>query len=463
MNPSLSLDKARPKDIGKLEVHILVKSNYGTMNDDFNTLHVSSQSKFFGSSQTACPCCFFARPNLFLPEQSDAKVVYPKEQKDEKMHHLPFSLKSDIIEAISKILMDEKGEKSSVDSNCFKIVDTHGHPHLNRDRIQEYAALLSYDDDTFLKNGTIMSISCAVQEADWEDALGYASISPYILPALGVHPWYLHNTTTDWLKRLESLLLQHPRALVGEIGLCKMARNLRTEENKEFALQRQRKAFSDQMHLAAKLRRPVSVHCVKQHRVLLDILGETRHRAMKEFQHRIHELTVEEKKTEEDYIKQALPPAIALHSFTGSAQHVKELLSFEQSLSTPSMKSRKKKNSYEARNFNGTKDGSNTAFLRKVPNETADSSSSALIYFGFSHSINVLMCSSEKSKRQLYEAIQSIPLNRILVESDVHASLDVVIGTVGAIDLVAEALQMPLLEVARLTTKNAMDFIACIV
>jgi Tat protein secretion system quality control protein TatD with DNase activity len=72
------------------------------------------------------------------------------------------------------------------------------------------------------------------------------------------------------------------------------------------------------------------------------------------------------------------------------------------------------------------------------------------------------MCSSEKSKRQLYEAIQIIPINRILVESDVHAPLDVMIGTVGAIDLVAEALQLPLIEVARLTTKNAMEFLSSI-
>jgi Tat protein secretion system quality control protein TatD with DNase activity len=434
------------------------------MKDDANAL--SSHSFFFGSSQSPCPCCFFARPNVFLPEQSGPTAVYPKEPKDERTHQLALSSKSDLIGAMSIIFMDEKGETSSAASKCFKIVDTHGHPHLNRDRIQEYEAQITSGDDSFLKNGTTMSITCAVEEADWKDALGYASISPYILPALGVHPWYLHNVTSDWLERLESLLLQHPRALVGEIGLCKMARNLRIEENKEFALQRQRKAFSDQMRLAAKLRRPVTVHCVKQHRVLLDILGETRHRAIEEFQqHRIHDVNSEEKTVVEDqdesyYIKQALPPTIAMHSFTGSSQHVRELLLFEQSLTTPSVKTRKKKNPNKVRNSNGIKDGS----TQKVPNETisTDTSASALIYFGFSHSINVRMCSSEKSKRQLYEAIQSIPTNRILVESDVHAPLDVMIGTVGAIDLVAEALQLPLIEVARLTTKNAMEFLSSI-
>jgi Tat protein secretion system quality control protein TatD with DNase activity len=432
------------------------------MNDD--NAHLS-RSKPFESSQSGCPCCFFIRPNLFLPQEQRELRASSEGLKSSSIADKQQSISSmlDPREAKEIILVDTIENLSSSACSAYKMVDTHGHPHLNRDRLREYIANeSSCGDVSFLSTGSMMSITCAVEEEDWNDALEYASKSPYTLPALGVHPWYLHNVSSGWLERLESLLLQHPSALVGEIGLCKMARNLRTEGSKEFALQRQRKAFSDQMYLAAKLRRPVSVHCVKQHRVLLDILEEFRRHATEEFQKRMNEETSQANTTVEDdrknFIAQALPPTVAMHSFTGTAQHVKDLLSFEESLIATSKQPWKKKHPCKASNSTNNGDPPQ-AYLQKVQKETTDTSSPTLIYFGFSHSINVLMCSSDKSKRQVYDAIQSIPLNRILAESDVHAPLDVAAGTAGAIALIADALQMPLTEIARVTTRNAMEFL----
>jgi Tat protein secretion system quality control protein TatD with DNase activity len=437
-----------------------------SMNDD-NAC--PSRSEPFESSKSACPCCFFIRPNLFLPQEQREWKAISEELKNSSIADKRHSILSSILdprEAKAIILVETIENLSSSACSTYKMVDTHGHPHLNRDRLTEYVANESSRGDfSFLSTGSMMSITCAVEEADWNDALEYASASPYILPALGVHPWYLHNLSSGWLERLESLLLQHPSALVGEIGLCKMARNLRTEGNKDFALQRQRKAFSDQMYLAAKLRRPVSVHCVKQHRVLLEILEEIRQRATEEFQRRVNEVPSPPNTTAEDdrkrFITQALPPTVAMHSFTGTAQHVKDLLSFEESLIAPSKQPRKKKHPCKASNSRNDGDPPQ-AYLQKGQKETTDTSSPTLIYFGFSHSINVLMCSSDKSKCQVYEAIQSIPLNRILAESDVHAPLDVAAGTAGAIALIADALQMPLTEIARVTTRNAMEFLSSI-
>ena len=72
------------------------------------------------------------------------------------------------------------------------------------------------------------------------------------------------------------------------------------------------------------------------------------------------------------------------------------------------------------------------------------------------------MCSSDKAKQQGYKAIRAVPIHRLLVESDVHSPADVAIGTAGAIALLSDALQIPLTEVARITTRNALEFLRAI-
>lgn len=62
--------------------------------------------------------------------------------------------------------------------------------------------------------------------------------------------------------------------------------------------------FEAQMALAASLRRPVSMHCVKAHGFLFDYLRT---------------------KPAED-----LPPAVAMHSFTGSVDMAKAFLRYGQ-------------------------------------------------------------------------------------------------------------------------------------
>ena len=54
-----------------------------------------------------------------------------------------------------------------------------------------------------------------------------------------------------------------------------------------------------------------------------------------------------------------------------------------------------------------------------------------MFYFCFSHSVNHLMCTSEKARRRDMEAVRSVPSDRLLAESDVHASIDVTLGTAG--------------------------------
>uniref|UniRef100_A0A7S1YSS2 TatD related DNase n=1 Tax=Ditylum brightwellii TaxID=49249 RepID=A0A7S1YSS2_9STRA len=149
------------------------------------------------------------------------------------------------------------------------------------------------------------------------------------------------------------LLKQHPNAIVGEIGLCKVAKFIRTyPDGKTAALTLQQKVFQEQLQLAAKLKRPTSVHCVKSHGVLLSILKEMKEKAKLE----LKEIRKKKKNggggggneiNESDFVRSAFPPAIGMHSFTGTAHHVKELLAFEESLyghdTNESSKKKKKK------------------------------------------------------------------------------------------------------------------------
>lgn len=59
--------------------------------------------------------------------------------------------------------------------------------------------------------------------------------------------------------------MQHPHAIVGEIGLDKL---------KGPSKQAQQQAFIAQLELASRYNRPVSVHCVRQYGLLLSLLSQ---------------------------------------------------------------------------------------------------------------------------------------------------------------------------------------------
>lgn len=73
-----------------------------------------------------------------------------------------------------------------------------------------------------------------------------------ILPAFGVHPWFVADLPPEWLGMLEQYLAAHPAAPVGEIGLD----GLRPQIPRD----RQRQVLDAQLELAARLGRPVVLH-----------------------------------------------------------------------------------------------------------------------------------------------------------------------------------------------------------
>lgn len=110
-------------------------------------------------------------------------------------------------------------------------------------------------------------------EADWPAVAALAREQPdLILPAFGLHPWYLRERGDGWETRLAAQLDATPRAGVGEIGLdrwileCPSAARAAVASGLEAPpppLAEQEEVFCAQMRLAAELDRPASIHCLR--------------------------------------------------------------------------------------------------------------------------------------------------------------------------------------------------------
>ncbi len=122
---------------------------------------------------------------------------------------------------------------------------------------------------------------------DWLDILAVADRDARVYPCIGVHPWHVTGVPDDWDVQLHNLLLTHPRAMVGEIGLDKMHPNMDTQCH----------VFAEQLKIASDMGRVVHIHCVHSWGKMLEILRADR-----------------------------LPPAIIFHGFGGAADVMQQLL-----------------------------------------------------------------------------------------------------------------------------------------
>jgi Tat protein secretion system quality control protein TatD with DNase activity len=172
-------------------------------------------------------------------------------------------------------------------------------------------------------------------QIDWDLIAKVITRSPHtrVISGFGVHPWFVpaglsltkaEETITapsdasadvsggccndvsyvprasltaplsDILVQLEHKLVEFPHAIVAEIGLDKLRGP--SEEV-------QRDAFVAQLRIAAAHHRPVSVHCVRQYGLLMQIL--------------------------QDLSAEDTPPAIIVHAFTGTTEVAKSLLNLK--------------------------------------------------------------------------------------------------------------------------------------
>jgi TatD DNase family protein len=107
-------------------------------------------------------------------------------------------------------------------------------------------------------------LCCGTSESDWEAVKSLSEHYDEVVPAFGLHPWYVSDRSDRWLEKLENNLSESPAAAVGEIGLDH-GRDFKNHEE-------QSEVFIAQLKLARKLKRPVSLHCRRAWGSMMEIL-----------------------------------------------------------------------------------------------------------------------------------------------------------------------------------------------
>ena len=130
----------------------------------------------------------------------------------------------------------------------MKFIDTHIH-------LQDYKSECATDIlQQAVSFGVDKIVCAAITEKDWETIANFhQSFKGMVVPAFGLHPWYLDNISVGWEQRLADLLNKFPQALVGETGLDGL-------HNISENLQKQ---IFEQHIILAKEYRPLIIHAVK--------------------------------------------------------------------------------------------------------------------------------------------------------------------------------------------------------
>lgn len=174
----------------------------------------------------------------------------------------------------------------------MKLFDSHC--HLQDPRIGE-------DLNSVMNRASVAGVSlmlcCGTSEQDWDKVIEISQKYESVIPAFGIHPWFIADRSEKWLDRLECVLKSFPEAALGEIGL-----DYAIKEGNE---KEQLSVFIDQLRLAAKLDRPVSIHCRRAWGALTDLLEKER----------------------------GVGQVGAIHSYSGSPQLVSRLQNFGLSIS----------------------------------------------------------------------------------------------------------------------------------
>jgi len=232
--------------------------------------------------------------------------------------------------------------------------------------------------------------------------------------------------------------------------------------------------FSRQLAVAADLNRPASVHCVNAMGALITAIKATA-------------------------AGRGLPPAVAIHSFSGTALQVREILRLEGTSPPPENKRMRKARKMAdekataaaeaaaaeaagAKSSTRGPSGEETAVFVPSPpprgggckgGEACDSAATGsqgagancTLFFGFSHTVNVAMGCGDSAPKlaKLREAIRAVPDDRLVIESDEvggASGLGRIAAAMGlAVELVAKAKGWDEAHAARVTSANGLRFL----
>ncbi len=142
---------------------------------------------------------------------------------------------------------------------------TDTHCHLNAqslyDRLPEILAQAA-------EKGVNGMIVPSAERKDWGKTAALSALPPIRTVAFGIHPWFAEQFNATALNELDTLLLQHPHAWVGEIGL-----DFHNKHN--FSKAKQIQTFEAQLDLAQHRRRPVIIHSTRAIAAVTDALRRT--------------------------------------------------------------------------------------------------------------------------------------------------------------------------------------------
>ena len=131
----------------------------------------------------------------------------------------------------------------------MQFIDTHLH-------LQDYKTGFATDIVKTAQEAGVNKVVCAATgQFDWDKVARYAKQYPEtVIPAFGLHPWYLQEAKPDWQLRLREFLARFPNALIGECGLD----GIKNPDDEP-----QNSIFYQQILLAKELKRPLIIHAVK--------------------------------------------------------------------------------------------------------------------------------------------------------------------------------------------------------
>lgn len=324
------------------------------------------------------------------------------------------------------------------DENLFPLVcDAHCHPH---DDVNNLSLIPQ------LKTGHVTIMG--VRQDDWEAVSKVAKECNQqkemkCIPSFGIHPWYSHSLMAKeqdnvqehykqilkspnpqelqemmialeekptflydtWYHNLRRMLLEHPNAIVGEVGIDRAAKLLPggsfewhgvKPTSVACSIEHQMEIFDIQCQLARELNRSISVHCVQGQGHIFNYLKaqsnqfSTRKLKLLKFKPNILRM--------------------CLHSYGGAPGSIKQFI--------------------DLKGFE--------------------------MYVSFSVGINARLTPPNK----LQELIQSVPEDRLLIESDMNTAVGIDVCMVEIIKIVAEARQWSILKVVEITHQNWLKFIS---
>ena len=124
------------------------------------------------------------------------------------------------------------------------------HIHLQDYKTQEVKNVVN----NAIKNNISRFINASAHPNDWGKVKNLSLQYPQIIPAFGIHPWYIDNLDNNWIDKLEILIQNNPQAMIGECGIDRLKNN---------NINAQINVLLPQIDLAIKYNRPLIIHAVK--------------------------------------------------------------------------------------------------------------------------------------------------------------------------------------------------------